>query len=200
MKLFNLRAYPHYFRLGCWRILAHVIGSQKGVALGKKVRFLGRPIISIADGSRVQIGDRAVICSDSRYTELGVNHPTIIRTIRSGATVSIGEDSGLSGTSLCAALSISIGRECLVGANVIIADTDFHPLTPIGRRYNKDCESVPAKPIIIGNNVFIGANSVILKGANIGDNSVIGAGSIVTSSIPINSIAAGNPARVIPKL
>ena len=52
-------------------------------------------------------------------------------------------------------------------------------------------------PIIIGNNVFIGSNSVILSGVNIGDNVVIGAGSIVATNIPANSIAVGNPCRVI---
>lgn len=54
-----------------------------------------------------------------------------------------------------------------------------------------------APPIIIGNNVFIGANSVILPSVNIGDNVVIGAGSIVTINIPSNSIAVGNPCSVI---
>lgn len=52
-------------------------------------------------------------------------------------------------------------------------------------------------PIIIGNNVFVGTNSVILPGVNIGDNVVIGAGSIVTKNIPSNSIAVGNPCKVI---
>lgn len=54
-----------------------------------------------------------------------------------------------------------------------------------------------AKPVTIGNNVWIGGNSVILPGVTIGDNTIIGAGSIVTRSIPANVIAAGNPCRVI---
>jgi acetyltransferase-like isoleucine patch superfamily enzyme len=183
-----------------WRMFAFLIGRHSCVVLGKKVRFLGKPITSIANESKVHIGARTVICSDSRYTELGVNHPVIIRTLRPGAVISIGEDSGMSGTVLCAALSIAIGRDCLIGANVTITDTDFHSLNPVGRRYNKDFNSISAKPVAIGNNVFVGASSVILKGVSIGDNCVIGAGSVVTSDIPTNSIAAGNPARVIGKL
>jgi len=54
-----------------------------------------------------------------------------------------------------------------------------------------------ASPIVIGNNVFIGANSVILPSVNIGNNVVIGAGSIVAKDIPSNSIAVGNPCKVI---
>ena len=52
-------------------------------------------------------------------------------------------------------------------------------------------------PIVIGNNVFIGANSVLLQGIKIGDNVIIGAGSIVSKNIPSNSIAVGNPCKVI---
>lgn len=58
-------------------------------------------------------------------------------------------------------------------------------------------QHLPAEPIRIGNNVWIGMNSVILPGIRIGDNVAIGAGSIVTSDIPSNSIAVGNPCRVI---
>ena len=56
---------------------------------------------------------------------------------------------------------------------------------------------LPSEPILIGDNVWIGSNSVILPGVKIGSNVVIGAGSIVTRSIPDNSIAFGNPCRVI---
>ncbi|SHL40368.1 transferase hexapeptide (six repeat-containing protein) [Chryseobacterium carnipullorum] len=69
----------------------------------------------------------------------------------------------------------------------------------ISANHNHNDHSIHDKcpPITIGNNVFVGTNSVILPGVKIGDNVVIGAGSIVAKDIPSNSIAVGNPCRVI---
>ena len=84
------------------------------------------------------------------------------------------------------------------GNNVFIAPgcgfyTAEHPLDVEQR--NKGLEY--AKPITIGNNVWIGAQCIILPGVTVGDNSVIGAGSVVTRDIPANVVAAGNPCRVL---
>lgn len=168
-----------------------------GVDIAEKVRVQGRPIVSLASGSRIQIGARSVLCSDSQINALGINHPIVLRTLRPGAEIVIGEDTGMSGGSICAASSIRIGAGCLLGANVTLADTDFHSLNPANRRYNKNPDEIAVAPIVIGDNVFIGAEVFVLKGVTIGKNSVIGAGSVVTRAIPENSIAAGNPASVI---
>ncbi len=84
------------------------------------------------------------------------------------------------------------------GDNVFIAPncgfyTAGHPLDAETR--NKGLEY--AKPIKVGNNVWIGGNVVVLPGVNIGDNVVIGAGSLVNKNIPSNSLAVGNPCKVI---
>jgi galactoside O-acetyltransferase len=87
---------------------------------------------------------------------------------------------------------ITIGNSVLIAPNVTIAVTGHpvHPeLRPMGEMY--------AFPVTIGNHVWIGSNVVICPGVTIGDNAVIGAGSIVTKNIPANSIAVGNPCRVI---
>ncbi|EOT2968513.1 sugar O-acetyltransferase [Clostridium perfringens] len=87
---------------------------------------------------------------------------------------------------------IFVGNNVLFGPNVTVS-AGTHPIHPELRSKQAQYNI----PIHIGNNVWIGANSVILPGVNIGDNSVIGAGSIVTKDIPSNVIAVGNPCRVL---
>ncbi|MFQ1046885.1 sugar O-acetyltransferase [Avibacterium paragallinarum] len=87
---------------------------------------------------------------------------------------------------------IKIGDNVMFAPNVSLY-TVGHPLDPELRQ--QDWEQ--ALPIIIGNNVWIGGNTVILGGVTIGDNSVIGAGSLVNKNIPANSLAMGSPAKVI---
>jgi acetyltransferase-like isoleucine patch superfamily enzyme len=114
--------------------------------------------------------------------------------MRKHARIVIGTNTGISGSTICAADSIRIGSDCLIGSGVMIVDNDFHAIDPRNRRSNCNHADIASAPIIIGNNVFIGAQSIILKGVSIGDNSVIGAGSVVRASIPENTIATGNPA------
>jgi len=173
------------------------IRRLRGLDTATSVRFYGTPIISLKAGSKIVIGKNSVICSSSSKTSLGINHAVVLRTLRPGAEIVIGENTGISGGSICAAISVEIGNECLLGANVILADTDFHAISPNSRRFSNNVLDIGAAPIIIGNNVFIGANSIILKGVRIGKNSTIGAGSVVTKDVPENSIVAGNPARLL---
>ncbi|KJG55521.1 galactoside O-acetyltransferase [Photobacterium kishitanii] len=86
---------------------------------------------------------------------------------------------------------IYIGNNVMIGPNVTIA-TAGHPIDPLLRQQVTQFNI----PVTIGNNVWIGANSVILPGVSIGDNTVIGAGSIVTKNIPSNMVAMGNPCKV----
>jgi acetyltransferase-like isoleucine patch superfamily enzyme len=127
-----------------------------------------------------------------------VNHPVVLRTLRPGASIRIGAHVGISGGSICAADTVTIGDGTLLGANVTVADTDFHPINPHKRQESGQHGASAA--VAIGRNVFIGTNSIILKGVHIGDNAVIGAGSVVTKSIPADVIAAGNPCRPIRSL
>ena len=87
---------------------------------------------------------------------------------------------------------IYIGSYTMIGPNVVIA-TACHPEEPQLRRarlqYNK--------PVVIGENVWIGSGAIILPGVTIGDNSIVGAGSVVTRDIPANVVAVGNPCRVL---
>jgi len=87
---------------------------------------------------------------------------------------------------------IFIGDNVMFGPNVTIA-TASHPIDPVlrkkGYQYNM--------PVYIGNNVWIGAGAIIMRGLKIGENSIIGAGSVVTKDIPPNVIAVGNPCRIM---
>ena len=174
--------------------------AREGVVADESVVYHGAPIIARAHESRIEIGARTVLCSHPAYTALGVSHPVVLRTLRPGAMIRIGADVGISGATICAAKSVEIGMQVLLGSDVMIFDTDFHALRAINRRFNNDMADIPAVPVVIDKNVFIGTGTIILKGVTIGANSVIGAGSVVIHSIPENVIAAGNPARVIREL
>jgi carbonic anhydrase/acetyltransferase-like protein (isoleucine patch superfamily) len=169
--------------------------ASKGVRFLGSAKLNGWPIVSMVPGSSITLGDSVVLTSWSRYTALGVKHPVILRTLATDAKISVGKNVGFSGTTICAVKSIEIGDNCLIGADVTIVDTDFHPLKPEGRRF-APIGDASSKEVSIGNNVFIGAGSYILKGSRIGDNAVIGAGSVLAGEIPENMIAYGNPCKV----
>lgn len=172
----------------------------KDIALGDGVRFLGMPLISRERGGQIRIGNRVVLTSESYGTALGVRDRVILRCLSSSARIEIGDDSGLSGTVICAAISVRIGARCLIGSDCKIIDTDFHPKAAKGRRYARPIWSDISRPVKIGNDVFIGTNVIIGKGVNIGDGSIIAAGSVVVSDVPPYSIFGGNPARHISRL
>lgn len=87
---------------------------------------------------------------------------------------------------------VTIGDNCMLAPNVAIY-TAGHPIHPDTRRSLYEY----GKPVVIGDNVWIGGNAVILPGVTIGSNCVIGAGSVVTHDIPPWTVSAGNPCRVI---
>jgi len=82
-----------------------------------------------------------------------------------------------------------------VGGNASIVDFDFPPLTPEARA--EDINAGAAAPIVIGNDVFVGMEALVLKGVTIGDGAVVGAGAVVTQDVPPRAVVAGNPAQVV---
>ena len=90
---------------------------------------------------------------------------------------------------------VTIGDDCFIGPNVSIY-TACHSTDPVERNSRQEW----AKPVSIGNNVWIGGSVTILPGVTIGDNVTIGAGSVVTRDIPSNSVAVGNPCKVVKRI
>jgi acetyltransferase-like isoleucine patch superfamily enzyme len=119
---------------------------------------------------------------------IGINRPCIVSVYNPGTVVKIGSHAGFSGTVIGAYAGITIGKNVKCGANTLITDGDWHP---------EDPRSGEPRPVVIGDNVWLGVGVMVLKGAKIGDNSVIGANSVVTGEIPANVVAAGNPCKVI---
>lgn len=85
---------------------------------------------------------------------------------------------------------ITIGDDCLIGHNAVIA-TLQHDIAPSRRG-----DLIPS-PVVIGNNVWLGANVTVLPGVTIGDDAVVGAGSVVTKDVPARTVVVGSPARVV---
>ena len=118
-------------------------------------------------------------------------------SLSQGAKIIIGDDSGISNCAIFATEGVTIGKQVMIGAGVKIYDTDFHPV-----EFKERMENKPARKaaVTIADGAFIGAHSIILKGATIGKKSVIGAGSVVTGCVPDDEIWAGNPAKFIRKI
>lgn len=121
--------------------------------------------------------------------------------VRNNAVLTIGDNVGMTSTTIMCHQKVTIGNHVMIGVGTHIYDTNFHNIDPVLRTEKYDPrETVRTAPVVVGDNVFIGAFSIILKGVTIGKNSVVAAGSVVTKSIPENQIWGGNPAKFIKEL
>ncbi len=155
-------------------------------------RLYGLPIIQ--NTGKIEIGNGFTACSNPRYNSMGVFQRVTLKTLNRESALIVGDRVGVSGCSISAVKSIKIGNDVLVGTGALIVDNDAHPVDPTER---KSGSGGVAKPVVIEDDVFIGARAIILKGVVIGCGSVIGAGSVVTRTVPPYSICAGNPAKII---
>ncbi len=178
--------------------LAWVGLRLSGAEVAPGWKLYGLPIIQRQRSSTLRIGHNLNLRSHVRSNPLGPAHACILSTRRPGASLIIGDDFGMTGGAIVCEARITIGDRVTVGANTVIADTDFHPLDPV-RRYEAPLDGA-TRPVVIEDDVFIGMQCLVLKGVTIGQGSVIGAGSVVTRDVPPHSIAAGNPARVLKSL
>lgn len=166
------------------------------------VTFDSLPIVKgkllIRNSGRCHLGDKNTFNSTFDSNPMGLFRPCSVVVTKSGE-LNIASSCGFSGVSIFCTLKITIGERLFCGGNTSIWDTDFHPINFIDRRNDNNINTKSAS-IVIGNDVFIGANSIILKNVTIGDRAVIGAGSVVTKNVPQDEVWAGNPAKFIKKL
>jgi acetyltransferase-like isoleucine patch superfamily enzyme len=148
----------------------------------------------------IVIGEGFVANSAFLFNHIGRQRPTSV-IAKKNAVIQIGNNVGMSATTLVAQKMISIGDNVRIGGNTVIYDSDFHSLDLKERTSVPEIKTnIRCRQVTIENNVFIGAHVTILKGAHIGENSIIGACSVISGHVPPNEIWAGNPAKFIKKL
>lgn len=137
------------------------------------------------------------------------NHVIIDGTIEcyKKGMLALGDYSFVGRARIFAAHKVEIGKNVLISDNVIILDSDLHSISASRRleealRWSNGIfpdvyDGILGESVFIADHVWIGANSVILKGVTIGEGAIVGAGSVVTKDVPPYTIVAGNPARVI---
>ena len=176
----------------------------KGIEYGKNLQIYNKVYITGCRG-KIIIGDDFHFTSGDGINPICRNIRGCIHTDRPNSTITIGNHVGMSSPCIWIQDCLTIGNYVKIGGNCLILDTDTHQIDFLARRGEKTTNgdittTIQSAPITIEDDVWIGANCIILKGVTIGARSVIGAGSVVTKSIPADCIAAGNPCKVIREL
>lgn len=175
-----------------WTTYTRTLFWLNGIKCGK-LKSLGRTRVNVSIGGKATIGNNFYIRTGLFYTEVGNIGSRIL--VGPKGTLAIGNNVGMSNTTIVADCSVTIGDNVMIGGGVQIFDTNFHSTDPDIRTSGQETrDDVKKAPIIIGNNVFIGTNSIICKGVTIGDNAIIAAGSVVAKSIPPDETWGGNSA------
>ena len=166
----------------------------RNVSYEKNLQIHG--FLFIRGKGSIKIGNNVTINSSLKSNPIGGNTRTIVHC---NGKLTIGNNVGLSNCAIVCQDQITIEDWVKIGGNVSIYDTDFHSINYIERRNSFD-HDIKKKPIIIKQDAFIGAHSIILKGVTIGKRSVIAAGSVVTKNVPDDEMWGGCPAKFIKKI
>ena len=186
-----------WFRRGINKVLVpFLIRRIRGMHFDGRAVIKGWPLIEIDKGASVRIGHNVTLNSSNIGYHINMHSPVKLYAEGQGTEIIIGADTRIHGSCLHACKRIEIGSKCLIAANSQIFDCSGHDLSfeNVENRLNTKGQ---AKPVIIEDFVWIGANCLILPGVRIGRGSVIAAGSVVTKDVPAMCLAGGSPARVI---
>ena len=189
-----------------YRVFNRLYFRLKGVLYGRDMLAYNKVYLTgycRRGGGRICIGDNFHLTSGDCINPICRNVRACFHLGSPKATIVIGDHVGMSSPCIWVHDRLTIGNHVNIGGGCMILDTDVHQLDYMARRGGMQPNpddvntTVQSAPVVIEDDVWIGANCQVLKGVTIGARSVIGAGSVVTKSIPADSIAAGNPCRVI---
>ncbi|MBU0982132.1 acyltransferase [Patescibacteria group bacterium] len=171
------------------QILSKFLIVYYKIRYGKRVKFGKNVIINhkfkIKGRGKLLISDNCILWAHEE--------PNAFHFYKKNAQIKIGKNCRLNGLKCHCADSIEIGNDCLIGSSTIM-DTDFHTFDDPEHILFGNSKS---KSINIGNQVWLGGQSALLKGSEIGDKSVVGFRAVVTKSYGANVVVAGNPAKVV---
>lgn len=182
-------------KLWC-RYYNHCVLTVYKIQIGQHWDIRGK--IYVRNHGKVIIGDYFTANCDMQSNPVGGPYQTAIAVSRN-AILQIGDNVGISGTSIMCNEGITIGSNVKIGSGCIIYDTNFHSTDYLLRR-DASTDRPKENRVVIGDDVFIGARCIILQGVVIGQGAVIGAGSVVTKNVPEFEIWAGNPAKYIKRI
>ena len=139
-------------------------------------------------------GPGKIICGDNVHLLGDVIKPACFLTTTPEAVITIGDHTGVNGTTFSARRRIAVGQGCAIAAHYI-TDNQNHPTT--GYPITDADTPLETAAVTIGDHVYLAALVVVAHGVSIGDHAVVGAGSIVRHDVPARALAAGNPVKVI---
>lgn len=172
--------------------------SIQGCVPGPAFSTSGECHFKARKAQSIRFGRNVTLLGGWRSNRVGITNPVLLQTFGDGR-IEIGENFGGSGIVVSSRSKVKIGNNVNFGGNSRVFDHDFHSLDCKKRRlpFREQESFVRSSPITIGDDVFVGANAIILKGVTIGPRTIVAAGSVVfRGEYPANVILSGNPATI----
>lgn len=172
--------------------------SMMGIEYGKNMRIYNK--IFVSGFGTIKIGNDFIFVSGGSVNPISRNILGAFYLGTETSRIEIGDRVGMSAVCLWADDSITIGNDVNIGADTLILDNDAHSHNYALRRRVSNRQvrvSIPTSPVVIEDDVWIGARCIILKGVHIGARAIIAAGSVVTKDVPADCVVGGNPCKVI---
>lgn len=172
-----------------------LLWKNSGVQLGRNCRFFGKPILQMSIGSDIVVGSNFKARSRATSNSIGTIQPVVLSTSGNSAMLQIGNDVAMSGCTVACRQEVRLGDRVGLGSGCLILDNDSHPLNP-SERFS-ETTNIRCAPVVLEDDVWVGARAILLKGTRIGARSIVQAGSVVQGEFGQDCIIGGNPAVVL---